>query len=83
MKGTDNKNEIENDNKIVHEKNIILYGPPGTGKTYNTVYYTVAICENKAIDDVKKDPYSDVLKRYYDYKNSGKIEFTTFHQSYV
>ena len=82
MKGTDNKNEIENDNEIIHEKNIILYGPPGTGKTYNTVYYAVAICENKAIDDVKKDSYSDVLKRYNDYKNSGKIEFTTFHQSY-
>lgn len=82
MKGTDNKNEIENDNEIIHEKNIILYGPPGTGKTYNTVYYAVAICENKAIDDVKKDLYSDVLKRYNDYKNSGKIEFTTFHQSY-
>lgn len=82
MKGTDNKNEIENDNEIIHEKNIILYGPPGTGKTYNTVYYAVAICENKAIDDVKKDLYSDVLNRYNDYKNSGKIEFTTFHQSY-
>ena len=82
MKETDNKNEIENDNEIIHEKNIILYGPPGTGKTYNTVYYAVAICENKAIEDVKKDSYSDVLKRYNDYKNSGKIEFTTFHQSY-
>lgn len=82
MKGTDNKNEIENDNEIIHEKNTILYGPPGTGNTYNTVYYAVAICENKAIDDVKKDLYSDVLKRYNDYKNSGKIEFTTFHQSY-
>lgn len=82
MKVIDNKNEIENDNEITHEKNIILYGPPGTGKTYNTVYYAVAICENKAIDDVKKDLYSDVLKRYNDYKNSGKIEFTTFHQSY-
>lgn len=82
MKVIDNKNEIENDNEITHEKNIILYGPPGTGKTYNTVYYAVAICENKTIDDVKKDPYSDVFKRYYDYKNSGKIEFTTFHQSY-
>lgn len=80
MKETDNKNEIENE--IIHEKNIILYGPPGTGKTYNTVYYAVAICENKAIEDVKKDSYSDVLKRYNDYKNSGKIEFTTFHQSY-
>ena len=83
MKVTDNKNEIENDNEITHEKNIILYGPPGTGKTYNTVYYAVAICENKAIDDIKEDSYFKILERYNDYKNRGKIEFTTFHQSYV
>lgn len=63
-------------------KNTIIYGPPGTGKTYNTVVYAVAIVENKPLAEVKKEKYSDVLKRYNEYKADGLIEFTTFHQSY-
>lgn len=63
-------------------KNTILYGPPGTGKTYHTVVYAVAVIENKLLDDVKNESYSDVLERYNTYKNEGLIEFTTFHQSY-
>lgn len=72
----------ETANELIFDKNVILYGPPGTGKTYNTVYYAVAICENKDLDTIKEESYTDVLKRYNDYKNDGKIEFTTFHQSY-
>lgn len=66
-------------------KNTILYGPPGTGKTYNTVVYAVAIIENKAIEDVQDEAASDykaVKERYEEYKTLGRIEFTTFHQSY-
>lgn len=66
-------------------KNIILYGPPGTGKTYNTVCYAVAICEGKKIEDViaeAKNDYTSVKARYDKLKNNGRIEFTTFHQSY-
>lgn len=63
-------------------QNTILYGPPGTGKTYHTVIYAVAIIENKLLDDVKKESYTNVLKRYHSYKTDGRIEFTTFHQSY-
>lgn len=74
--------KVEEGEKMNYESNIILYGPPGTGKTYNTIYYAVAICENKDLDTIKKESYTDVLKRYNDYKNDGKIEFTTFHQSY-
>lgn len=62
--------------------NTILYGPPGTGKTYHTVIYAVAIIENKALAAVAKEDYSEVLKRYNGYKEQGRIEFTTFHQSY-
>ena len=62
--------------------NTILYGPPGTGKTYNTVIYAVAIIENRTLDSVKAESYSDVVERYNDYKADGLIEFTTFHQSY-
>lgn len=62
--------------------NTILYGPPGTGKTYHTVIYAVAIIENKKLEAVKAEAYQDVLNRYNEYKAQGRIEFTTFHQSY-
>lgn len=62
--------------------NTILYGPPGTGKTYNTVVYAVAIIEEKSLDEIKKEPYAEVLERYRNYKQQGLVEFITFHQSY-
>lgn len=64
------------------DHNMILYGPPGTGKTYSTVQYAVAIIEKKPVETVKNEPYDDVMKRYNQYKEHGRIEFTTFHQSY-
>lgn len=64
------------------DKNIILFGPPGTGKTYNSIIYAVAICENKNIEDVRKDDYSEVFKRYQELCKEDRIAFTTFHQSY-
>ena len=63
-------------------KNTILYGPPGTGKTYNTAYYSVAICEDVSIDAVEKQSYEEVLKKFNNFKKMGRIAFTTFHQSY-
>ena len=63
-------------------KNTILYGPPGTGKTYNTAYYSVAICEDVSIDAVEKQSYEEVLKKFNNFKKMGRIDFTTFHQSY-
>ena len=62
--------------------NTILYGPPGTGKTYHTVIYAVAIIENKELATVAEEAYSAVLARYKEYRAQGRIEFTTFHQSY-
>lgn len=62
--------------------NTILYDPPGTGKTYHTVLYAVAIIENKTLAVIADEDYSDVLMRYNEYKSQGRIEFTTFHQSY-
>jgi hypothetical protein len=64
------------------ELNTILYGPPGTGKTYHTAIYAVAIIENKKLAEVEAEEYDEVLARYNEYKNNGKIAFTTFHQSY-
>ena len=62
--------------------NTILYGPPGTGKTYNTVDYAVAIIEGKSVDDIQQEVHDAVHKRFLDYKEQGRIAFTTFHQSY-
>lgn len=62
--------------------NTILYGPPGTGKTHYMAIYAVAVIENKELAVVEKEDYQDVLERYQRYGNQGRIEFTTFHQSY-
>ena len=74
--------EKENRKMIQFDHNIILYGPPGTGKTYKTVIFAVAICEGKTIDEVQKESYANVLKRYRALQDDGRIAFTTFHQSY-
>lgn len=79
---TEAEPEAEEDTMTDIGLNTILYGPPGTGKTYHTVIYAVAIIENKLLADVEKESYGDVLKRYGEYKAQGRIEFTTFHQSY-
>lgn len=62
--------------------NLILYGPPGTGKTYNSVIYAVSICEKKPVEEVGKEQYRDVLIRFNELRDAGRIKFTTFHQSY-
>lgn len=67
---------------IKYDKNMILYGPPGTGKTYNTAIYAVAICSGKSVKIVSERPYAEVMKEYNKLKKSGRIAFTTFHQSY-
>lgn len=70
-------------NELQHyPRNLILYGPPGTGKTYNSVIYAVAICEEKSVDTLKLEDYSEILERYRKYTKKGRIAFTTFHQSY-
>lgn len=71
MKATDNK-ELD--------KNLILYGPPGTGKTYNSAIYAVAICDGKSVEELTD--YDEVMVRYNELKDDGRIAFTTFHQSY-
>lgn len=83
----DNYTQKGNSNMIPEQKKIqslnqILYGPPGTGKTYNSINYAVAAVENKNIEDVKNEPYSNVKQRYDSYKLNKQIEFVTFHQSY-
>lgn len=63
--------------------NTILYGPPGTGKTYNTKRYVVAICDNKSVTEVSRMDYDkEIVPRYNQLVENGRVCFTTFHQSY-
>ncbi len=62
--------------------NQILYGPPGTGKTYNTVIKAMSIIDNTEYQDVSVEKYSELKLKFDDLKQSGQIEFVTFHQSY-
>lgn len=72
--------EMKEANKLAFDKNLILYGPPGTGKTYQAAIYAVAICEGTPLEELTD--YDVVMEKYNALKKSGRIAFTTFHQSY-
>lgn len=60
--------------------NQILYGPPGTGKTYNTIYKALSILEPE-IDYKEGKTREEAKAKFDEYVASGRIVFTTFHQS--
>lgn len=64
---------------LEHSLNRIFYGPPGTGKTYHTVNAALAILDPD-FDDSKNR--SELVQRFEELKNEGRIEFVTFHQSF-
>ena len=62
-------------------KNLILYGPPGTGKTYETTNRALGILDHDFLKD--KSNGREAIKKHYDtLKDTGRIEFVTFHQSF-
>ncbi len=70
--------------KTTYPLNSILFGPPGTGKTYHTKNRAIQIIEELSDDEFNKT-YQDRTKLnevYEKYKNEGRIEFVTFHQSF-
>lgn len=86
--------DIMEENKKLHNRqkrnhelyglNRILYGAPGTGKTYSTAKLALAVIENKPIEEIdnKYTNREELMAKYREYTESGKIVFTTFHQSY-
>ena len=68
--------------------NTILYGPPGTGKTYHTLFKALEILNPAVLNKIqndntkKADEKFKALKTVFDnLRQSGRIVFTTFHQS--
>jgi len=76
--------EGDNPNKSNFKSSLnqILYGPPGTGKTYNTINKAIEIIENRVLSDDESKDRESLKAKFEQYKNSGQIEFITFHQSY-
>lgn len=68
--------------KICQPLNQILYGPPGTGKTYSTILKAMSIIDGEEYKDASDKKYSELKSRFDKLKQSGQIEFVTFHQSY-
>lgn len=60
-------------------KNIVLHGAPGTGKTYDVPELAVRLCDPSFMS--KGRNREEIVNRYNQLKDDGRLTFTTFHQS--
>ena len=60
-------------------KNIVLHGAPGTGKTYDVPELAVRLCDPSFMS--KGRSREEIVSRYNQLKDDGRLTFTTFHQS--
>ena len=60
-------------------KNIVLHGAPGTGKTYDVPELAVRLCDPRFMS--KGRNREEIVNRYNQLKDDGRLMFTTFHQS--
>lgn len=68
--------------EMISPLNRILFGAAGTGKTYNTINHALSILENKTLEALNNESRDELKQRFDDYKDQGRIEFVTFHQSF-
>lgn len=59
--------------------NRILYGPPGTGKTFSTPIHAIALADRLPVEVVSSRDRAAILARWKQLRESGHIEFVTFH----
>ena len=60
-------------------KNIVLHGAPGTGKTYDIPELAVRLCDPRFMSNGRSR--EEIVNRYNQLKDDGRLTFTTFHQS--
>ena len=60
-------------------KNIVLHGAPGTGKTYDVPELAVRLCDPRFMSNGRSR--EEIVNRYNQLKDDGRLMFTTFHQS--
>lgn len=60
-------------------KNIVLHGAPGTGKTYDVPELAVRLCDPRFMSNRRSR--QEIVNRYNQLKDDGRLTFTTFHQS--
>lgn len=60
-------------------KNIVLHGAPGTGKTYDIPELAVRLCDPSFMSMGRCR--EEIVNRYNQLKDDGRLTFTTFHQS--
>ena len=60
-----------------YKKNIILQGAPGTEKTYDIADIVVRLCSETEVDPNRES----IMQEYKSLTESGRVMFTTFHQS--
>ncbi|MCU7940876.1 MAG: AAA family ATPase, partial [gamma proteobacterium symbiont of Bathyaustriella thionipta] len=86
---SDNENHETLEKNDMVSLNSILYGPPGTGKTYSTTEQSVQMAEPEWFEellalDLSDEEFRNNLKQKYDQLvETGRIVFTTFHQSFA
>lgn len=80
------KSNMSSTNTITPNKsslNQILYGPPGTGKTFNTIIEAIRIIDPSQVPEkISDDAYTNIKADFESYRNSNRIDFVTFHQSF-